>query len=169
MSAPLLFIRPLTMACIMHAASLQHIPSVVIFSLLKTEGGHVGSWTTNTNGSHDLGPMQVNDQTWVPKLANMEFGGDTRKAAAALIYDGCYNVQVGAFIFKKYLLEAGGNFGRAVGYYNSHDPYYANRYRQLFLHSLDAFIPPASIHLPDNVPAMPQQDHKGPERPASSG
>ena len=133
-------VHAVTLACVLRAASLQHIPPVVILSLMKTEAGHVGGWTTNPNGSHDLGPMQINDQTWVPRIAKLQFGGHKREAEAALIYDGCYNVSVGAYIFRRYLNQAHGNYGLAVGYYNSHTPYYAHRYRVRFLHSLDQFV-----------------------------
>lgn len=134
------FVQAVTLACVLQAASVQHVPPVVILSLMKTEGGRVGAWRTNENGSHDLGPLQINDRTWVPRLARMQFGGNQKEAEAALIYDGCYNVSVGAYIFHRYLEQAGGNIGVAVGYYNSHTPYFANRYRVAFLHSLDTFI-----------------------------
>ncbi len=108
--------------------------------LLRTEGGTVGSWATNTDGSHDLGPMQVNDRTWVGKIADMQFGGDRETAARYLIYDGCYNVQVGAYIFGQYLDEAHGNYGIAIGYYNSHSPVQADLYRRRFLASLNSLV-----------------------------
>ncbi len=104
--------------------------------LLKTEGGHVGGWTTNVNGSHDLGPMQVNDSSWAQKVADLQFSGNKTAAEAALIYDGCYNVEVGAWIYRQFLNEAHGDYGVAVGYYNSHNPEAADKYRILFLHSL---------------------------------
>lgn len=148
-------IHSVTLACVMSAASLQHVPSVVVLSLMKTEGGRVGHWTTNSNGSHDLGPMQINDTTWVPRLARMQFHGNERKAEAALIYDGCYNVSVGAYIFRRYLDQAGGNLGVAIGYYNSHNPYYADRYRVRFLHSLDKFIKRGTVSIATAVQPAP--------------
>ena len=129
-----------TLACILAAAQLQHVPSVLVMALLKTEGGSVGGWTTNQDGSHDLGPMQVNDRTWVPRIAKMQFRGNKEAAARELIYDGCYNVEVGTYIFSLYLGEAKGNYGEAVGYYNSHTPVFANNYRRRFLRSLDNLI-----------------------------
>ncbi len=140
MSSSVLVIRKVTVACILHAAVIQNIPSVLIMGLLKTEGGVVGSWTTNTDGSHDLGPMQVNDRTWVARIADMQFSGDREQTARYLIYDGCYNVQVGAYIFGLYLEEAHGDYGVAVGYYNSHSPLQADLYRHRFLQSLNSII-----------------------------
>ena len=128
---------PVTIACMMSAASLQALPPQVMFGLYKTEGGHVGQWTTNTNGSHDLGPLQINDETWLRKIADLQFGGDTQLALTALLDDGCYNVNVGAWIFRQYLNEAGGDYAAAIGYYNSHSPAPAAIYRQRFLHSLE--------------------------------
>ena len=129
---------PVTIACMVAAASLQSLPPEVMFGLYKTEGGHVGEWTTNTNGSHDLGPLQINDETWLTKIANLQFGGDKNKALAALLDDGCYNVNVGAWIFRQYLNEAGGDYATAIGFYNSHSPGAASTYRERFIQSLEA-------------------------------
>ena len=128
----------MTLACLLNGAALQSLPPEVMLGLLKTEGGQVGGWATNTNGSHDLGPMQVNDETWLHKLAEMQFAGNENAAKIALIYDGCYNVSVGAWIYRQYLNEARGNYAVAVGYYNSHSPGPADLYKQEFLHSLEA-------------------------------
>ena len=133
-------IRAVTLACILHASVLQQIPDVLVMALLKTEGGTVGQWTTNTDGSHDLGPMQINDRTWLQKIANMQFSGNRQVAAQDLIYDGCYNVQVGAYIFAGYLKDANGDYGKAIGFYNSHTPLLADEYRRRFLESLKSLV-----------------------------
>ena len=114
-------VSPVTPQCVLQAAQLQQIPPHIILGLLKTEGGHLGEESRNTNGSYDLGPMQINDRTWVPKLAAMHFNGNESAAYAALRDWGCYSVHVGAWIFRQYLDEAHGNYADAVGYYNSHN------------------------------------------------
>lgn len=75
----------------------------------------------NTNGSFDLGPIQVNSRVWVPRVARVYFNGDEHAAWAALRDNGCFNVAIGTLIYRGYLNEAGGNWMEAVGYYNSHN------------------------------------------------
>jgi hypothetical protein len=151
----MILVKPITMACLLAAASLQSLPPEVLLGLLKTEGGHVGGWTTNQNGSHDLGPLQINDEAWVRKIARMQFGGSETYAKVALIYDGCYNVNVGAWIYRQYLNEAGGDYGVAVGYYNSHEPQEADQYRLRFLHSLQTLGLAHPAPAPIVAPAAP--------------
>lgn len=142
-----------TIACMVSAATLQSLPPQVMFGLYKTEGGHVGQWTTNTNGSHDIGPLQINDATWLQKIADLQFGGDKDLAMNALLNDGCYNVNVGAWIFRQYLNEAHGDYATAIGYYNSHSPGPAASYREKFLRSLEelGFYDPSS-----SIPRQPK-------------
>jgi soluble lytic murein transglycosylase-like protein len=113
---------PVTAQCVLQAARLQNIPFQIILGFLKTEGGRLGMESRNSNGSYDLGPMQINSTVWVPKLAVMHFGGDEKAAWVALRDYGCYNINIGAWIFRQYLDEAHGDYADAVGLYNSHNP-----------------------------------------------
>jgi hypothetical protein len=54
-------------ACIYAAASVYHEPPAVLLILLNVEGGTLGAVSHNTNGTVDIGPMQVN-QLWIPRL-----------------------------------------------------------------------------------------------------
>ena len=131
---------PVTAECVIQAGRLQSIPPPLILGLLKTEGGRLGSESVNRNGSVDLGPMQVNDRVWVPKLAEMHFRGDRGAAYAALRDHGCYSVHIGTWILRQYVDEAGGNYAEAIGLYNSHNEgpkrayqaRFARNFRQLF-------------------------------------
>lgn len=113
-------IHPLTKECIIGAAKLQSIDPRVMVGLLKTEGGYIGADVRNTNGSHDLGPMQINDGAWLEKIATAHFSGNQKLARLALKNNGCYNVYIGAYIFRTYLDEAHGKYTDAVGFYHSH-------------------------------------------------
>ena len=52
--------------CLKAAAELHQVPAGVLVLLLSVEAGRLGEVSQNTNGTVDIGPMQVND-TWVPK------------------------------------------------------------------------------------------------------
>ena len=113
MSIPLL-------ACMVSVAAFYHLPPRVLPSIQAVEGGTVGFVHVNTDGSRDLGVMQVNTR-WVVKLA-----AATRIAPdevrTRLINDGCFNVAVAGAILRTYLNEAHGNLMLAVGFYHSHTP-----------------------------------------------
>ncbi len=138
--------------CIAKAASTQGIPVQILLGIMKTEGGYYGSASANTNGSYDLGFMQINNQAWVPTLAKSIFGVDDRKSEqntiSLLMYDPCYNVNIGAYILHLYADEAGfdqsdarswwGPKGmEAVGWYNSHSPGAMHKYQSEFVHSMN--------------------------------
>lgn len=126
----------ITDKCVMRAAKRYNVPLDIMLGIMKTEGGSVGSASGNTDGSYDLGPMQVNDNTWVPVLARQELGADTpareKFIEAMLRYNACYNINMGFYIYSQYLREAGGDYMRAVGYYNSHDPVAMRTYQANF-------------------------------------
>lgn len=121
MSAPLL-------ACMATAAAFYHLPPRVLPSIQAVEGGRVGMVRTNTNGTADLGPMQVNT-TWIPLLTRLA-RSTPRDVAARLINDPCFNVAAAAAIMRIYLNEAHGNLLAAVGHYHSHTPALSISYQE---------------------------------------
>lgn len=97
--------------CIAYTAAKFELPANLIVAILKTEGGRVGMESRNTNGTDDLGPMQINS-TWLTVLK--EHGIDR----AALRDDGCLNVWVGGWILRSGLNSAS-SWWRGVGRYHS--------------------------------------------------
>lgn len=87
-----------------------------LWALRDTEGGWTGAAVLNTNGSYDLGPLQVNSW-WVPKLATM-LGWRDEEVAAWLRDDPCFNVEVARWIFLSSLLQTR-DFWTAIGLYHS--------------------------------------------------
>ncbi len=127
----------LTAECLVQAAALQEVPPAVLLGLLRVEGGRVGMESPNRNGSFDLGPMQINDRVWVPTVARAHFGGDQNAARTALRDHGCYNMHIGAWIYRQALQRAGGNNAEAVGLYHSATPdkkaAYQSRFARAFM------------------------------------
>ncbi|WP_447725498.1 lytic transglycosylase domain-containing protein [Sphingomonas koreensis] len=80
------------------------------------EGGWVGAKIANRDGSHDLGPLQVNSW-WVPKLAEIT-GRPTDHVRWWLIHDACFNVEAARWIFLSGLVVTR-DYWRAVGVYHS--------------------------------------------------
>ena len=125
-------IVPLTIACFMQAAQFQGLPPTVMLTILKIEGGKVGTVSKNTNGTEDLGPMQVNTGVWLKPVADMHFKGDKDAAYAALRDNGCYNVNVAAWILRQAIDDANGNVFEGVGYYHSRTTKHKTHYQGLF-------------------------------------
>jgi soluble lytic murein transglycosylase-like protein len=101
-------------------ASFNNIPPRVLPSIQAVEGGAVGSVHRNTDGSEDLGLMQVNT-LWLGSLAR--YTGQTEATVRArLINEPCFNIAAAGAILRTYLNEAGGDLMQAVGDYHSHTP-----------------------------------------------
>lgn len=119
---------PITLACLLSAASVQNLPPALIVAVLNVEGGTVGRVSRNKNGSFDMGPMQVNS-VWLPALAQAHFRGDAEAALARLRDDGCYNLHVGAWILRRNIDGAGGDVAEGVGRYHSRTEVHKRRYQ----------------------------------------
>jgi hypothetical protein len=123
MTAPLL-------ACMAAVAAFYHLPPQALPAIHAVENGHSGSVRHNSNGSDDLGAMQVNT-VWLPMLARGTRLPVTR-LRRALVRDDCFNVAVAGAILNVYLHESG-DLARAIGYYHSHTPALRDAYEMRVL------------------------------------
>jgi hypothetical protein len=114
--------------CITAAAKVYRLPPAVLVILLNVEGGSLGRVSPNTNGTVDIGPIQVN-QIWLPEVA-AHWHATIADAYKALRDNFCANVEAGAWILRRGLDEARGDFWEGVGYYHSHGPEHKTRYLQ---------------------------------------
>jgi hypothetical protein len=108
------------LACMAAAAAFYHLPPRVLPSIQAVEGGKPGSVQINTNGSADLGLMQVNT-IWLQPLASYAHM-KPEAVADRLVSDPCFNIAASAAIMRLYLNESHGNLMAAIGYYHSHTP-----------------------------------------------
>lgn len=140
------------LACMVAAASFYHLPPRVLPSIQLVEGGKPGTISANTDGSSDLGVMQI-DTLWVPRFAAMT-GMTQYSVRARLIYDPCFNIAAAGAIMRIYLNETGGNLMRAVGYYHSHTPGLASAYQaQVLSAATRLFLGPTASTVPAVVTA----------------
>jgi len=122
-------------SCLLAAASAHRVPPAVLVILLNVEGGKLGRVSTNTNGTVDIGPMQVNE-IWLPELSH-HWRAPVGLSFLALRDNFCANAEAGAYILRKGLDEAHGDFWSGVGIYHSHDPAYKTAYlRKVFEQAL---------------------------------
>jgi len=115
---------PLTKKSIHSAARYHKVPVAAMYGLLAAEGGQVGRYSSNTNGTWDLGPYQINTKwfEWDPALS------DSGITPERLMNDGRLNVFVAARIFSKVLKEFP-NVWQAIGAYHSRTPKYNTAYQ----------------------------------------
>lgn len=123
-------------------ATTYQLPPRVLPALQAVEGGRPGLVSSNTNGSQDLGVMQVNT-LWIGPLARRS-GLAEAEVRKRLINDACFNIAAAGLIFRLYLNEAKGDLMRAVGYYHSHTPEHGLRYQTKVVDAAQAlFVPQA--------------------------
>ncbi len=115
--------------CLKAAAALHQVPAGVLVLLMSVEAGRLGEVSQNTNGTVDIGPMQVND-AWVRKIAG-HWRASPDAAYRALRDNFCANVEGGAWILRQALDEAHGDLWSGVALYHSHDPVHKLEYMRL--------------------------------------
>lgn len=98
--------------CWAAAAYRYDLPVDLLFAIGQVESAHkVGAIGVNTNGSRDLGLMQINDR-WLPLLATYGIREDD------LLSKPCTNVQVGAWILAQEVQRSGYTW-QSIGAYNA--------------------------------------------------
>jgi hypothetical protein len=108
------------MACMLAVATALHLPPRVLPSIQAIEGGRVGMSRANSNGTEDLGLMQVNS-TWLPVLARRT-GLPPETVRKRMVQDGCFNIAIAGAVLRFYLHETHGDLLAAIGNYHSHKP-----------------------------------------------
>jgi len=106
------------LACMAFIAGLNHLPPRVLPSIQAVEGGAPGVVHHNTDGSDDLGVMQINTR-WLPALSGY-FGLPVRTVRVRLLAVPCFNIAAAGAVLRLYLNEAKGDLMTAIGDYHSH-------------------------------------------------
>lgn len=101
-------------ACWEDAASRYQVSSALLYAIARTESGlNPRAIGRNTNGSRDIGLMQINS-AWLPTLASHGIGERD-------LYEPCTNIHVGAWILAGNVSRLGYTW-EAVGAYNAASP-----------------------------------------------
>jgi hypothetical protein len=118
----------LTGACLAAAAHAYQIPERDLYAILAVEGGRVGEAVFNKNGTHDLGPFQINT-SWGNAIARY-WRLPVEKALNRVRDDGCANALIAAAILRGCANETRDDMVAALGLYHSHSPGLAQPYRE---------------------------------------
>lgn len=122
--------------CVFAAAQTYAVPPSVILGVLHVEGGKPGMMSPNTNGTHDLGPMQINT-IWVPQLAR--YWRVPEATALRMVRDNaCVNIGVGAWILRSKMNETGSLY-RGIAHYHSATPGKGGPYRDKVMTAMQKY------------------------------
>lgn len=108
-------------------AQIYSLPPRVLPSIQAVEGGAPGVVRVNTNGTSDLGVMQINT-LWLPTLARYT-KLDPAEVRDRLLHRPCFNIAAAGLILRTYLDEARGDLMLAIGNYHSHTPFRNQAYQ----------------------------------------
>ena len=108
--------------CSVHAAQRYAIPANLLLAVAEIENGRPGQRVRNTNGTHDVGPLQFNTQ-YLSGLA--QFGIQPADVAGA----DCYPFELAAWRLAGHLARDRGDLWTRAANYHSRTPRYNAIYR----------------------------------------
>lgn len=113
--------------CIRQVAGGKPWLEKTLWGLRDQEAGWLGAEVGNTNGSQDLGPLQVNSG-WVKRISAL-VDRPQADVRAWLVHDPCFNAGAARWIFLS-ALQSTGDFWKAIGVYHSPTAWRQRRYAQ---------------------------------------
>ena len=108
--------------CSITAAVKYQIPANIVLAVAEKEAGKPGQWVRNTNGTHDVGPMQFNT-AYLRDLAGYGITPDDVAAA------GCYAFDLAAWRLRQHIKKDRGDLWTRAANYHSRTPQYNATYR----------------------------------------
>lgn len=115
--------RTVEQRCIEFNADHFGIPTIALEAIRRVEGGQVCTVSQNTNGTADLGPMQINT---IHLPAIKDHYPDISFTDVAC--KPCLNITISSWILSQRLEEVNGDLWLAVGNYHSKTPHVRLRY-----------------------------------------
>lgn len=109
--------------CSVLAAVKYDVPANIILGIAEIENGSPGKWVENTNGTRDVGPMQLNT-TYLAELA--KYGISEFDAARA----GCYPYALATWRVRMHIQNDNGDIWSRAANYHSRTPKYNQIYRR---------------------------------------
>ena len=108
--------------CSISAAVKYEVPVNIVLAVAEKEGGKPGQWVRNSNGTHDVGPMQFN----TAYLGDLTRYGITANDVAAA---GCYSFDLAAWRLRMHIRNDKGDLWTKAANYHSRTPQYNAVYR----------------------------------------
>lgn len=120
--------------CSIQAASKYDFDPIILLAVSSNENGKPGQWVKNKNGTHDVGPMQLN----TAYLATLAKHGITAQDAAK---PGCYSYYLAAWRIKGHIVkDRSGDIWTKVANYHSYTPVHNKKYRQKLIVNAERWV-----------------------------
>jgi hypothetical protein len=119
----------------------------------QRRGGSLGRVSPNPNGTVDIGPIQINTVN-LPDVA-AHWRASIADTYRALRDNFCANLEAGAWVLRRELDGAGGDFWAGVGDYHSHTPTYRTRYLRAVLDQVLRLHASSALYARRTPPASP--------------
>ena len=108
--------------CSITAAEKYAVPANILLAIAEKENGKPGVWVKNTNGTHDIGPMQFNT-AYLKTLSKYGiFPADVANS-------GCYAFDLAAWRIHAHLSKDAGDIWTRAANYHSRTLHYNTVYR----------------------------------------
>lgn len=111
-----------SIVCSIASAMKYQVPANIVLAVAEKEGGRPGQWVRNTNGTHDVGPMQFNT-AYLRELARYDISAHDVAAA------GCYAFELAAWRLRMHLRNDPGDLWTRAANYHSRTPRFNAVYR----------------------------------------
>lgn len=121
------------LSCIMATSLYYGVPPAALVGIYGVEGGSQGIAVRNTNGSYDLGYMQINT-IHAPEMAEI-WGISEEEAIESIRHDACTNVEVAGFLLARHMKDADHIYD-AIGRYHSKTP----KYKKIYIDKVISFM-----------------------------
>jgi soluble lytic murein transglycosylase-like protein len=128
------------LACMLATAHFYALPPRVLPTIQAVEGGKPGLVHPNTDGSADLGLMQINT-LWLRPIAEV-VRQPPAIVARRLLGDPCFSIAAAGAILRTYMNETHGQLMLAIGDYHSHTPVLNQTYQALVMAKAAALFGP---------------------------
>ncbi|WP_170968501.1 lytic transglycosylase domain-containing protein [Psychromonas sp. SP041] len=110
--------------CVNFASKYYNVNPSVIRAIIAVEGGKIGTMSRNSNGTYDMGIMQIN----TIHIKDLRKRFPTLNLTRKKISNGaCVNIFLAVDILNRRIKE-NSNYWLGVGSYHSKTPKYRNRY-----------------------------------------
>jgi soluble lytic murein transglycosylase-like protein len=109
---------PAVAQCVAAASAQYGVPDLLLYAIMRQEGGRPGTVSRNKNRTVDMGRMQINS-SWLPTLAPLGY------TAEYLTWNDCGNIMVAAWILKSNYQKFGNQWNawpQAIMAYNVGQP-----------------------------------------------
>lgn len=108
--------------CSISAAVKYEVPVNIVLAVAEKEGGKPGQWVRNSNGTHDVGPMQFN----TAYLGDLTRYGITANDVASA---GCYSFDLAAWRLRMHIRNDKGDLWTKAANYHSRTSQYNAVYK----------------------------------------